>query len=233
MFLDISKAFDKVWHDGLLFKLKQNGVSGNLLNFFHSYLENRKQRVVINGFSSEYSVIESGVPQGSVLGPLLFLIYINDLEKDIKSNVKFFADDTMLFSVVKDPVASANDLNSDLEVINQWAYQWKMQFNPDPTKQAYEILFSCKKKKVDHPQLVFNGAPVCRVSEHNHLGLILESTLSFDKHIIDKMKKAKKNVGIIKHLNKFLPLKTLTQMYKALVRSHLDYCDIISYPICC
>ena len=87
-----------------------------------------------SGFFSEYSVIESGIPQGSVLGPLLFLIYINDLEKDIKSKVKFFADDTMLFSVVKDPIASANDLNSDLEVINQWAYQWKMQFNPDPTK---------------------------------------------------------------------------------------------------
>ena len=76
VFLDISKAFDKVWHDGLLFKLKQNGVSGKLLKFFESYLQNRKQRVSLNGFNSEYSVIESGVPQGSVLGPLLFLVYI-------------------------------------------------------------------------------------------------------------------------------------------------------------
>ena len=147
VFLDISKAFDKVWHQGLLFKLKQNGISGKLLNLFESYLYNRKQRVALNGFFSEYAHVESGVTQGSVLGPLLFLVYINDLQKNIKSNVKFFADDTMLFSVIKDPQLSASDLNHDLEVINQWAYQWKMAFNPDPTKQATEILFSCKKKK--------------------------------------------------------------------------------------
>ena len=146
VFLDISKAFDKVWHDGLIFKLKQNGVSGKLLKFFESYLINRRQRVMINGFYSDYVDIESGVPQGSVLGPLLFLVYINDLEKNIKSNVKFFADDTMLYSVVKNPTITAVDLNHDLDIINQWAYQWKMKFNPDPTKQAKEVLFSCKKK---------------------------------------------------------------------------------------
>ena len=147
VFLDISKAFDKVWHKGLIFKLKQNGVSGKLLKFFESYLENRKQRVALNGFYSDYSIIEFGVPQGSVLGSLLFLVYINDLERNIKSNVKFFADDTMLFSIVNDPLLSANDLNHDLEVINQWSHQWKMQFNPDPTKQATEILFSCKRNQ--------------------------------------------------------------------------------------
>ena len=92
--------------------------------------------MVLNGFYSDYSIIESGVPQGSVLGPSLFLIYIDDLEKNIRSNVKFFADDTMLFSIVKDPVISANTLNNDLDIIYQWAHQWKMEFNPDPTKQA-------------------------------------------------------------------------------------------------
>ena len=115
VFLDISKAFDKVWHKGLSFKLKQNGISGSLLNVLNHYLSNRKQRVILNGSASDYHSIESGVPQGSVLGPLLFLIYINDLEVNIKSKVKFFADDTMIFSVVEDPLISASDLNHDLE----------------------------------------------------------------------------------------------------------------------
>ena len=97
VYLDMSKAFDKVWHEGLLFKLKQNGIEGNLLGLLRNYLRNRKQRVVINGSESEWGEIESGVPQGSVLGPLLFLIYINDLEDGIKSQIKFFADDTSIF----------------------------------------------------------------------------------------------------------------------------------------
>ena len=113
-----------MWHDRLIFKMRQNGVSGRLLKLFQNYLNNRKQRVVLNGFPACYSTIESGVSQGSVLGPLLFHIYIIDLERNIKSNVQFFADDTMLLSIVSDPVISANELNQDLKVINQWAYQW-------------------------------------------------------------------------------------------------------------
>ena len=152
VFLDMSKAFDKVWHEGLLLKLKQKGINGKLLNLLKSYLSNRKQRVLLNGSESEWGEIESGVPHGSVLGPLLFLIYINDLEKGIKSHIKFFADDTSLFSIVKDPNTSAFELNHDLELISHWAYQWKMSFNPDPTKQAVQVVFSRKSKTVDHPK---------------------------------------------------------------------------------
>ena len=174
--------------------MKQNGISGKLLSLFESYLHNRKQRVALNGFFSEYAHVESGVPQGSVVGPLLFLVYINDLQINIKSNFNFFSDDTMLFSVIKDPQLSASDLNHDLEVINQWAYQWKMAFYPDPTKQTTEILFSCKKNEINHPELTFNGASVTRVKEHKHLGLILEPNLSFEKHLYQKMAKAKKKL---------------------------------------
>ena len=131
-----------MWHEGLFFKLAQNGISGSLLKLFQNYLNNRKQRVVLNGSISEYSQIASGVPQGSILGPLLFLININDLEKHIKSNSIFFADDTTLFSIVKDPNMYANDLNHDLDIINRWAHQWKLEFNPDPLKHATEVLFS-------------------------------------------------------------------------------------------
>ena len=222
VFLDISKAFDKVWHDGLIFKMRQNGISSNLLKLLQNYLSNRKQRVVLNGYSSDYSSIDSGVPQGSVLGPLLFLIYINDLGKNIKSNVKFIADDTMHFSVVNNPAISANELNHDLKVINQWAYQLKMKFNPDLNKQATELLFSCKENNPNHPSLFFNESVVPKVKEKKHLGLTLDSKLSFERHVNEKITKAKKGIGIIKYLLKFLPIKTLGQMFKALVRSHLD-----------
>ena len=99
----------------------------------------------MNGQASEWAPILSGVPQGSVLGPLLFLVFINDLECGIKLQIKFFADDTSLYSVVKDPIISALELQHDLDIISEWANQWKMSFNPDPTKPAEEILFSQKK----------------------------------------------------------------------------------------
>ena len=125
--------------------MRQNGISGNLLKAFQNYLSNRKQCVVLNGFSSDYSSIDSGVSQGSVLGPLLFLIYINDLEKNIKSIVKIFADDTMLFSVVNNPAISANELSHDLKVISQWAYQWEMNFNPDLTNKLHNYYLLVRK----------------------------------------------------------------------------------------
>ena len=146
-------------------------------------MSNRKQRVVLNGLSSDYSSIDSGAPQGSVIGPLLFLIYINDLEKNIKSNVNFFADDTMLFSVVNNPARSANELNHDLKVISQWAYQWKMNFNPDLYKQATELLFYFKKNSPNHPSLFFNESVVPKVKEQKHLGLTLDPKLSFERHV--------------------------------------------------
>ena len=138
----MSKAFDKVCHEGLLFKLKQNGINGKLFNLLKSYLANRTQRVVLNGSESGWGIVESGVPQGSVLGPLLFLIYISDLENGIKSHIKIFADDTSLFTIVKDSDISALELNQDLHLISQWAYQWKISFNPDPTKQAVQVVFT-------------------------------------------------------------------------------------------
>ena len=227
VFLDISKAFDKVWHEGLLFKLNQNGVMGNMSKLLKNYLTNRKQRVVLNGSSSSFFDVESGVPQGSVLGPLLFLIYINDLEVDIKSKIKFFADDTMLFSVVSDPSKTASDLNHDLNIISKWAFQWKMAFNPEPSKQAIELLFSHKIKSTNHPPIFFNGIEVKKASEHKHLGLILDTKLSFSAHVTEKIKKAQKSLGILKFISSYLPLKTLDQIYKLFIRSQFDYGDTI------
>ena len=133
----------------------------------------------------------------------------------------------MLFSVVKNPAISANQLNHDLKVISQWAYQWKMNFNLDLNKHATELLFSCMKNSPNYPSLFFNESVLPKVKEQKHLGLTLDSKLSFERHANEKIIKAKKGIGIIKYLSKFLPIKTLDQMYKALVRSHLDFCDTI------
>ena len=116
----------------------------------------RKQRVVLNGQHSSWTNVQAGVPQGSILGPLFFLIYINDLFDGLTSNPKLFANDTSLFFVVQNINSTANDLNSDLIKISDWAFQWKMRFNPDPKKQAQEVICSRKISKIDHPPLYFN-----------------------------------------------------------------------------
>ena len=144
-FLDISTVFDKVWHDGLIFKLRQNFISRDIINILQDFLCNRKQRVVLNGQFSSWADVNAGVPQGSILGPLLFLIYLNDLSDGLKSECKLSADDTSLFSVINDINTSVSDLNEDLEKIVNWAFKWKMNFNLDLNKQAQEIKFSRKK----------------------------------------------------------------------------------------
>ena len=144
VFLDISKAFDKVWHEGLLFKLNQNGIYENLLNLLCDFLSCRKEWVVLNGQHSSWDNVTARVPQGSILGPSLFLIYINGSPNNLSSNCKLFADDTSLFSVVNNIHTSATTLSQDLNAITNWAFQWKMIFNPDLSKQPQEVIFSRK-----------------------------------------------------------------------------------------
>ena len=134
--MDISKAFDRVWYDGLLYKLKLLEICGRYYNLIQSFLDNRHQRVVLNGHSSKWSLVQAGVPQGSILDPQLFLVYINDLPQGLRCNAKLSADDTSLFSTITSPAISLSNLNGDLLKITQWAYQRKMSFNPDITKQA-------------------------------------------------------------------------------------------------
>ena len=227
VFLDISKAFDKVWHEGLIYKLRRCGVAGNLLLLLQSFLSNRKQRTVLNGQSSPWGTVQAGVPQGSILGPLLFLIYINDLAQNLRCKVKLFADDTSLFTTVQDPQAAASDMNHDLDLITSWANQWRMSFNPDRNKQAVELIFSRKNTKTKHPVLLFNKTPVSAVLQHKHLGMILDSRLSFSAHIQAAIAKARKAIGMLKFMSKYLSRSTLDNLFKLYVRPHLDYGDVI------
>ena len=125
--------------------MRQYSFTGNLLTLLTDFLSNRKQRVVLNGQHSSWAGVIADVPQGSVLGPLLSLVYINDLTENLHYNPKLFADHTFLFSTVTDKALSNSHLNDDLTKINDWVYKWEMNFNSDSTKPAHEVVFSRKK----------------------------------------------------------------------------------------
>ena len=144
VFCDISKAFDRVWHRGLLYKLESAEISGSLLSWFKNYLNDRKQRVVLPGSASTWAFIKADVPQGSILGPLLFLIYINDTVDDIHSCISLFADDTSLYIIVDNPISAADELNADLAKIHAWALRWLVSFNP---AKSESMLLSRKHNK--------------------------------------------------------------------------------------
>ena len=211
--LDISKAFDKVWHEGIIFKLQQNGISDDLLNISSDFLRNRKQRVTLNGQSSSWTNVNAGISQGSVLGPLLFLIYIDDLPDGLSSNSKLFADHTSLFSVGHDINSSAIELNSDLKKINDWTFQWKMTVNLDRSKQAQEIIFSRKFKKATHPPLLFNNNNASQVNFQTHLGVILDVKLTFEEHLKNVFNKTNKTIGLLKKLSNLLTRQALVTIY--------------------
>ena len=158
---------------------------------------------------------------------MFFLVYIKDLATDVNCCVKLFADDTSLFTVVEDTDLAACDMNHDLELINRWAYDWKMSFNQGPRKQAVELKFSMKRVEVNHPEIQFNNIPIRKVDEHKHLGIIFDPKLSFSAHIKAAISKARKGVGLLKHLSKFLPRHTLSELFKLYVPPHLDYGDVI------
>ena len=133
----------------------------------------------------------------------------------------------LLFSTVHDPSKSAKLLSDDLQKISDWAFKWKMLFNPDVTKQAQEVIFSHKSNKTDHPVVYFNEAPVAKASCQKHLGMHLDEKLNFDTHIKEKTTKAKKGIGINHFEPHLLPRESLITIYKSFVRPHIDYGDII------
>ena len=138
------------------------------------------------------------MPHGSILGPLLFLIYINDLPNELKSNVKLFSDDTSLFTIVMDKNESANIINNDLLQISKWAYNWKMFFNPDSKKPAQEVLFSRKTKVQLHPTINLNNIQVKKAFCQKQISILLDEKLNFKQHIDHVIPKIHKGISVIK-----------------------------------
>ena len=220
VFLDAAKAFDKVWHKGLLFKLRQASIKGKVLNCLSSYLENRRQQVVINGCNSSVLPAKAGVPQGSVLGPLLFLIFFNDITQGIDSTMSLFADDSSLGSIVDDLYVSAQTLNKDLKKLWSWATRWQVKFNPSKTEV---VLFSTKRKPFAHPPLYLGGTLLTEVLQHRHLGIVLTHNL---------VTKASQRIGMMKRLKYVLGRGSLQKLYLTMIRRILEY-GCILFDNCC
>ena len=224
VFFDISKAFDRVWHAGLLAKLKSAGLSESFVAWFSGYLSNREQRVVIPGATSSWASITAGVPQGSILGPLLFLIYINDIVKQVDSHIRLFADDTSLFIKVDGISSTAETLNSDINKISLWAKSWLVSFNPSKTES---VIFSRKSSNTDHPPLTMNEEIISEFSSHKHLGVILTKDCSWHSHIDSIKEKAWKRISVMRKLKFQLDRSSLENIYLSFIRPILEFSDVI------
>lgn len=179
IFCDLSKAFDRVWHEALIFKLQTYGISGHLLQWFKSYLSDRTQRVMYKNKLSSTLCINAGVPQGSVLGPLLFLIYINDVATNMLSFCRLYADDNSLQHCDLYTKNIEIVLNHDLKILSDWSDKWLLKFNPSKTK----AVFFTKKHVEEFPKLFFQGCQLDYVSTHRHLGLLFSNDLSWSQYI--------------------------------------------------
>ena len=224
VFCDISKAFDKVWHRGLIHKLRDIGCSEALLNWFSSYLFNRRQRVVFNGQTSEWTYVKAGVPQGSILGPLLFLIYINDIVHELRASVRLFADDTTLYIIVENPNTAGAILNGDLNCIDIWGADWLVDFNAAKT---LSMILSLKRNPPPHPPLYMNGKLIANTISHKHLGLTFNTTCSWTEHISNITAAAWTRLNLLRSLKFKVNRLALEKMYISFVRPLLEYCDAV------
>ena len=191
--LDFAKAFDKMPHLRLLSKLTSYGITGNTQNLIKSFLSNRKQRVSVNGALSDITDVTSGVPQGSVLGPVLFLLYINDINGNIKSFICLFADDSIIYR----KISSKTDhkiLQTDLNQLQTWSDKWQMEFN---VSKCVHLPITNKTKPSTH-KYSLSGQPLSTVSSHSYLGVKLDSKLTWTNHVTDITSKSSNCLGMIK-----------------------------------
>ena len=229
IYLDYSKAFDKVPHKRLLTKINGYGIKGNVLNWIGDFLRSRKQRVMVNGISSEWRNITSGIPQGSVLGPILFLIFINDMPKVIQCLVKFFADDARLYQIIKCS-QDINELQGDIGNSKDWSIIWKMLFNIKKCKHLH--LGSITTDGRYFMPSDTGNVMIEKVEEEKDLGVTIDSKLNFRQHIASKVSIVNRNLGIIFRTFTYLSQEKFLNLSKSMVRQHLEYASVIWSPFC-
>ena len=223
IYLDFSKAFDKVPHQRLLLKMESLGIAPMILRWVKNWLSGRQQRVTIKGTPSRWLPVISGVPQGSVLGPILFLIYINDIDDGVTSKIIKFADDTKLYQKIRSPedsIALQDSINTTVE----WCNKWQMEFNPTKCKVVH-IGYNnpCSAYTV-------GGQDIVKSTKESDLGVTIAEDLSFDLHVANSVKKANQILGLIARTYDDKSPKNILQLYKSLVRPHIEYATQIWRP---
>ena len=224
IYFDFQKAFDTVPHRRLLKKLEAYGVKGKVHRWISEFLKERKQRVVLNGKYSSWMDITSGIPQGSVLGPVLFLIYINDLPESVANAIKLFADDTKLYGPSNN-IFDQESIQEDVNNLEGWSKTWQLQFNTDKCKH----LHLGKSYSPDGYKL--SDKIIQKTECEKDIGVHIDSQLKFNTHISIAVKKANQKLGIIKRNFSHLDKDSFLSLYKSLVRPHLEYASSAWYTL--
>ena len=225
IFLDLSKAFDKVPHYSLCNKLSYYGIRGKILSWIRNFLTNRHQRVVLDGFTSESHPVNSGVPQGTILAPLLFLCYVNDLPSSIQCKIGLYADDTILYSTIH-TLSDCITLQKDLDSLTQWATKWKMSFNPDKSEHM--------KITHKHNPVLFNytlkNQTIKEVTSAKYLGITITNKLTWSTHINSITNKALLTKAFLQRNLRSCTSHTKLQCYTTMIRPILEYANTVWSP---
>ena len=226
IYLDFAKAFDTVPHRRLMHKLAAYGIKGNIQRWISAFLNDRSQTVVVSGGESKSAAVLSGIPQGSVLGPLLFVIYINDLPEYVDSDVFLFADDTKVLRQVSSE-DDAITLQRDLDSLERWSNDWLLKFNADKchvlTLGKFENIMYTHRYQIC-------GNELDHVFEEKDLGVTIDFELKFEHHITQQINKANAIMGIIRRSFSFLDGKLFKKLYITFVRPHLEYAQAVWAP---
>ena len=224
IYFDFKKAFDTVPHERLLIKLKYYGISGKIVDWIKDFLSNRKQMVRVgNEISGEVEVM-SGIPQGSILGPILFTIFINDLPNEIESFCSIFADDTKIYN----SASNSSVIQDDIDTLSNWSDHWKLYFNTSKCKCMH-----IGRNNTNHTYTMTSNGQTSNITEcdeEKDLGVIIDNELKFDSHIQEAIKRANRTLGLIKRTFSYLDKEMFLMLYKGLVRPILEYGNVIWSP---